>query len=226
MEVPTTYGDWDCFLTIFNAWKSCLDIGISRQEFLVFGEEWTLSVDFNSQLYILPTVCFTMTVFCAKSTSSHFKAQTSPILIPVQRANSTPIFCGVGCSSKWRINIRWWFNDNVGGSLFSVWVGYSISHSSKWKIPCLFPYLITDLSTATISRTVFLANPEVHLSITNCWTSFSVIFSAAPNRGNRCVCNVSWYAHRVECFTIGRFASHQISETSWNVFLLFIFWEN
>ena len=126
----------------------------------------------------------------------HFKAQTSPILIPVQRANSTPIFCGVGCSSKWRINIRWWFNDNVDGSLFSVWVGYSISHSSKWKIPCLFPYLITDLSTATISRTVFLANPEVHLSITNCWTSFSVIFSAAPNRGNRCVCNVSWYAHR------------------------------
>ena len=37
----------------------------------------------RDRLYILPTVCCTMTVFCAKSTSSHFKAQTSPILIPV-----------------------------------------------------------------------------------------------------------------------------------------------
>ena len=68
--------------------SSPLPIGISRREFVVFGEDITISVlpGLHQKCRCVPRVLLTDMVAAERLMSDHFKAQISPIRIPVWEA--------------------------------------------------------------------------------------------------------------------------------------------
>ena len=133
--------------------------------------------------------------------SDHFKAQISPIRIPVWRHISMPRLRKVKLSVRCFISFLWLSTVSTDNSRFEWSVGNFTSQSWWVKLPDFTPKRKIILRTIRMSLTLFWLSPLSSFSIANFCTCSSVIAVASAKYGRRWFWRISEYADIVERLT-------------------------